>query len=263
MLFTNIFKFKKRELTDSPPDITATNDNWDTVETQLLNRVTKSQIKNNLTETAAGNVLDATQGKILNEQINILADDIDKMTPKTITSVFDIDSDRTYSVSGDANMPSDSKYIIDARIFTSDIRFFSLTAMNVNTGEVYTAMMFNKSEIRNGWKPVATTEKTEILFPYSSGFAIRNGNIKDRVEKCNNLIEVNINVQKTDGSNIGSNAHIGNLPSGYRPNKEVWGVAYGQDRNHYPVIIKGDGTVTIPNDCPTIYLLGTIVFYID
>lgn len=35
MLKTLIYKFKKRELSDSPPDITATEDNWDIVEREL------------------------------------------------------------------------------------------------------------------------------------------------------------------------------------------------------------------------------------
>ena len=35
MILTPIYKFKKRELTDSPPDITANNSNWDVLETNL------------------------------------------------------------------------------------------------------------------------------------------------------------------------------------------------------------------------------------
>ena len=35
MLHTLIYKFKKRELTDTPPDITATNSNWDITENEL------------------------------------------------------------------------------------------------------------------------------------------------------------------------------------------------------------------------------------
>ena len=51
MLFTSKFKFKKRELTDSPPDITATNDNWDTVENEFIRQETeikavKEQVEN-------------------------------------------------------------------------------------------------------------------------------------------------------------------------------------------------------------------------
>ena len=51
MLFTSKFKFKKRELTDSPPDITATNDNWDTVEKEFIRQETeiktvKEQVEN-------------------------------------------------------------------------------------------------------------------------------------------------------------------------------------------------------------------------
>lgn len=38
----------------------------------LTNLVTKSQIKNNLTETTTGNILDATQGKILDDKIGVL-----------------------------------------------------------------------------------------------------------------------------------------------------------------------------------------------
>ena len=38
----------------------------------LTNVAMKSQIKNNLTETATGNILDATQGKILDDKINVL-----------------------------------------------------------------------------------------------------------------------------------------------------------------------------------------------
>lgn len=44
------------------------------VDTQDNLKIAKTQIKNTLTETVAGNVLDATQGKALNDQISILSD---------------------------------------------------------------------------------------------------------------------------------------------------------------------------------------------
>lgn len=155
MLTTSIFGFKKPELTDSPPDITVMNDNYDKIETELhptvndtliptgdtykvsefvgflANRIkvitgksnwydnpsktledlnthitshphdtTKAdktyvdtelakklddtQIKNNLTETTAGNVLDASQGKILDDKITVLNDDRGYLTSKKV-----------------------------------------------------------------------------------------------------------------------------------------------------------------------------------
>lgn len=73
MITTPTYKFKKRQLTDAP-NIEVGEDNWDIVETELSKKVDKTQIKNTLTETTTGNVLDATQGKILNDKINGKAD---------------------------------------------------------------------------------------------------------------------------------------------------------------------------------------------
>lgn len=42
MLTTTNYSFKKPELTDSPPDITATNGNWDTLDTNLKDAQTKA-----------------------------------------------------------------------------------------------------------------------------------------------------------------------------------------------------------------------------
>ena len=73
MITTPTYKFKKRQLIDVP-NIEVGEDNWDTVETELLKKIDKTQIKSTLTETVNGNVLDATQGKILNDKINTKAD---------------------------------------------------------------------------------------------------------------------------------------------------------------------------------------------
>ena len=95
---TGDLKLKKIELTDTP-DITVINPNWDKLDeeitrsktnigniTQLTTqnktslvdaineidtkKIAKTQIKNNLTETIEGNVLDATMGKALKDDID-------------------------------------------------------------------------------------------------------------------------------------------------------------------------------------------------
>lgn len=73
MITTPIYKFKKRQLTDAP-NIEVGEDNWDIAEVELSKKIDKTQIKNTLTETASGNVLDATQGKILSDRIDSKAD---------------------------------------------------------------------------------------------------------------------------------------------------------------------------------------------
>jgi len=55
MLTTTNYKFKKPELTDSPPDITVTNSNWDTVDTNLKDAQTKANTWNTF-RTKGGNI---------------------------------------------------------------------------------------------------------------------------------------------------------------------------------------------------------------
>lgn len=60
-----------------------------TLETELGNKVNKSDIANNLTTTTAGKVLDATQGKALNDSISDTNTDIinkHKLTRKTVNT---------------------------------------------------------------------------------------------------------------------------------------------------------------------------------
>lgn len=55
MLTTTNYKFKKPELTDSPPDITATNSNWDTLDTNLKDAQNKASDWN--TFKASGGII--------------------------------------------------------------------------------------------------------------------------------------------------------------------------------------------------------------
>ncbi len=68
------------------------------IQGQLNNKINTSQIKNNLTETATGNVLDATQGKTLDDKISILSGKVDSPTYTSEQTVYNVGSISNTSV---------------------------------------------------------------------------------------------------------------------------------------------------------------------
>lgn len=87
----------------------------DGLQTELTNRVTKTQIKNTLTETVAGNVLDATQGKALNDQISLLSTN---KADKTYVDTQDTNLSNQISVLSNASYGSTIKTITNTNLDT-------------------------------------------------------------------------------------------------------------------------------------------------
>lgn len=96
-----------------------------------------------------------------------------------------------------------------------------VTVLNYNAVE-----LFDGVEVSTGGSYIvptsknATTEKTEILFPFATAFTDK-GEISF-LSKTNNIITLHIAAKKKDGSSMGSWNVIGTLPIGLRPTKSIF-----------------------------------------
>lgn len=111
-------------------------------------------------------------------------------------------------------------------------------------------------------KRLATTTKTDILFPYNSGYTTQATHIRNGIVVENNHIYVYINVRKLDGSDVAAGSTIGILPPNCRPDKEIWGTIYLRDYTACYVIITPDGKVIIGGTTDSQYFIGCIDYYI-
>lgn len=325
--------------------------NLQDIEKLELNKIDKSQIKNTLTETEIGNVLDATQGKVLNDKISVLENrtywtvqDVNsKFTANTplytiiqamnngsvlhcgivasdtsiyptthgmlyiykrnnewvdikftklgtqanatkwVTSIKDkstgelhpwilvatttdttaldnkinvlskrnyytlsdfgkVDKFKTLDECVDAMGSFGSAYLdvalcfSDTSIFPSangvliveksnlnrTILKYSTSVVNPKDSTFYESFYRFASVPSYSWQPIATTTKTDILFPYASGYSDYNSSYGTLLSK-NTLNEVILNIyaKPTSGTFGASTVKIGTLPVGYRPKKNM------------------------------------------
>lgn len=115
------------------------------------------------------------------------------------------------------------------------------------------------------WKEMATTTKTDILFPYSSGFEKVYSTDASGVSKCNNFVTVNLNVIKSDNTEITSHDIIAVLPSGYRPPKTVFNTCFdGRYVKTVGVVVRDNGYVQTTSYIEGLKtLVGQISFYTE
>ena len=112
---------------------------------------------------------------------------------------------------------------------------------------------------------VTITEKTDILFPYSSGFEKVYSTDASGVSKCNNFVTVNLNVIKSDNTEITSHDVIAVLPSGYRPPKAVFCTCFdGRYVKSVGVVVRDNGYVQTTSYVEGLKtLVGQISFYTE
>lgn len=169
------------------------------VDTQDSLKVDKSQIKNNLTETVEGNVIDATQGKILQDKINVLSSDclngceknfIKNLNILTKTDVYQFPD---HSISDRVGAPPTNwgGDVFHKQHDHSTSGYATQIAQTLD-GCVYIREM--KISTWATWKQISTTDKIDISLKlknlwvvYSSGTISKNGN------------SVTINIRIKDG----------------------------------------------------------------
>lgn len=128
--------------------------------------------------------------------------------------------------------------------------------------KMYVRTYYMVQGVWGSWKEIATTTKTDILFPYNSGYTTQATHIRNGIVVENNHIYVYINVRKLDGSDVAAGSIIGILPPNCRPDKEIWGTIYLRDYTACYVIITPDGKVIIGGTTNSQYFIGCIDYYI-
>lgn len=268
---TGDLKLKKIELTDTP-DITVINPNWDKLDeevtrsktnigniTQLTTqnktslvhaineidtkKIAKTQIKNNLTETVEGNVLDATMGKALKEDVDDRAlktevGALSGLTTTAKTSLVDAINESTNKINvlsdklnwkpnnwkTDEALPSE--YPNKQTVYFYADSFGPFKNVNVETikesnnfvkqslfginGEELKYRLTNIGGTWGEWQSIATTTKTDILCTSGTGFKITHQNCW--IE--NNYMYINVDVMRTSETafDINQSLNLINLP---------------------------------------------------
>lgn len=195
MIETLIYKFKKRQLTDSPPNIEIGEDNWDKAEYELSKQ---------------------------SEQIDVLNNDRGYLTTKS-AGVIDVNTlvengryrgDRTST-----NIPEVNHWVLDVIKYDHN---FIVQIIHFHTTRKMYKRQATSSGIWGEWQELATTTKTDISFPYNPGYSDYDSSYGTLLSK-NSLNEVILNIysKPTSGTFETSTVKIGTLPVGYRPKKNI------------------------------------------
>lgn len=99
---------------------------------------------------------------------------------------------------------------------------WAVRRLNNSNAEIYFRQLYN--EVWHGWTRIATTAKTEIAFPYASGYTDDASNeSSSSLIKVNNTVEMVVNMKKEDGTPFtpASNVPLITLPVGCRPTKII------------------------------------------
>lgn len=358
---TGDLKLKKIELTDTP-DITVINPNWDKLDeevtrsktnigniTQLTTqnkaslvhaineidtkKIAKTQIKNNLTETVEGNVLDATMGKVLKEDIDdralktevgtlsglattvktslvhavneisgyigklqslatnaktSLVDAINENTNKINDLSKKVDTSLPMAVNGEtiatritneiangqiagryrytreysSDAPT-SKHGIISYSKTHNSKYTDVTFVSDDGNTYISVLDSSNATYFSNWTHIATTTKTDILFPYATGFTDKGEDEISKISKVNNLVTISLCVKKSDDGVIPQWGIIGFLPEGYRPNTTITSGGMANNNTVSCMYINKYGAVQIGSVATINNFMGSISFFVN
>lgn len=188
-------------------------------DTQDSLKVDKSQIKNNLTETVEGNVIDATQGKILDDKINVLSSDCLKGCEKNfiknlnILTKTDVYQFPDHSISDRVGAPPTNwgGDVFHKQHDHSTSGYATQIAQTLD-GCVYIREM--KISTWATWKQISTTDKIDNL-KLLNGWTVQERIVMSKVGNIINFSGI---------LNVGARADWTNimiLPDGYRPNGQT------------------------------------------
>lgn len=238
----NELYYSKAEVDGKIPVIDVNKQYVDTQDTLLDGKITENTNKigdlSILTTTQKGSLVGAVNE--VDDEIGILSVDRGYLKPilKYNISLNTLIENGKYAINSPLDAPIDGIgwCTVDVTIVTTSYVTQVLTIAQTGTpnrlGRIF------KRQIDNGipkdWDELATTEKTEILFPYAEGITQISQTETCSVVKCNNQVTLIINCSKNDGFQVG-NTTLGFLPVGFRPSVEmkISGVAV------YPTIAHG------------------------
>lgn len=173
------------------------------IDNKIANKIDKSQIKNTLTETTTGNVLDATQGKKLADQINVLSNTKSEYIGKAFISE-EILLDATYpiaycgSVGNSSTMPNTGQFRVQYIPYFANNEGYSVQiawGVVTNSGLWYRVASGTRWE---RWESFSTTTKTDILItPRANRTVIYNNSYKDSMGFI-----VDVKCKQTDDSDF-------------------------------------------------------------
>ena len=195
MLKTLIYKFKKRELADSPPDITATEDNWDIVERELiqLNGFKIYKSLSDLGVTTPKSIVDIV--KAMQDNSMIAFSDIDKVIEQPMVTWGQI-------------------VIIKTNIYRNSVSFYSQQFVGEEK-RYYKQEGCVSGTNFTGWKNVATVEKISISLENGWVDAFTDSS-SVTITKIGDMVFGNLTIK---GGKFTNDTVILALPVGYRPPK--------------------------------------------
>lgn len=192
---------------------------------QLEEKINKTQIKNNLTETTTGNVLDASQGKILNDKVNNLSTnkaDKNKVFSTAIGYIQGTDDfnnkieSGTYHIADATNClnrppsvnPSYSTMNVYTTLLDKSQAYIVQEIISVGLAFVLVRCRNNRGEW-TPWIDLSTTKKMEILFVPQNNITL----ISNNSYLINNIAYIDVLVKLTDENtfNKGATYTIGNV----------------------------------------------------
>lgn len=160
--------------------------NLQDIEKLELNKIDKSQIKNTLTETEIGNVLDATQGKVLDDKISVLNGKVNSIKIYSTLADFGITDKFSTIEECVLLMGNNSLLVTETYVLFSDLSIFPSTGYGILTIDSYSqqrtkieyvealekasgvtkiwiASFRNASTPKYDWQQIATTTDTTAL----------------------------------------------------------------------------------------------------
>ena len=187
---TTNYNLVKPALTDSPPDITVMNPNWDKIDSELK-----------INSSAIGQKFDKSTIKI-------------NVNCNTLLAGFYIIKNSDLSISGNTalNYPSEPgtwALMVLPSLFDNTSNGLWFLCQNRDSGCIYTK--HEVGEIYSTWKEVATTEKYVMqASDMRNGWALGHGNI---IQKIGNRVFVRFQIQ-SGVANV--DTVVCNIPAGFR-----------------------------------------------
>ena len=174
----------------------------------------------------------------LQDEINILSTDRGYKTTKQVSNTVNLENGIYTTEASTADAPDDGLYALS--VFNRNASYHAQLAMRVanNGGQIIEPTLYFRGEndkTRDGWKQIATTERTEILSDdFRNGWKnVEGGYANLTVVKNGNTVSVSGYITNPS---IRENPIIFNIPIGFRPTKRtVVSTGYG-----YEIHLSGD-----------------------
>lgn len=211
-------------------------------------------------EAITGHKNDEQAHPNLSEQINVLSKDrgyLNSFMSGADLNTFTQNGIYAYSQLS-ANKPSQSF----GYLFVSDWgKGYCRQFVQDSENTCYTRLLDNN--VWGDWRQLATTTKTDILFPYATGFTDKGEDEISKISKVNNLVTISLCVKKSDDGVIPQWGIIGFLPEGYRPNTAITSGGMANNNTVSCMYINKYGAVQIGSVATINNFMGSISFFVN